>query len=205
MQVLVVTESCGGGDIHVTAVEYNPDIAAVYQDLYPNDTVIVGDAHQYLLDHYKEFDFIWVSPPCQSHSDIRRCGVHSGQCDALYPDMKLYQEIILLKHFAPKTSKWVVENVRPYYDPFIKPDIELHRHLFWANFTINKHDINDDRKHNDIQGGSTVYGISLKKYDIPNKRQILRNMVNPELGLYVFEQMLNKPILLQGGLFDLVS
>lgn len=181
-----------GGDIHITAVEYNPDIAAVYQDLYPNDTVIVGDAHQYLLDHYKEFDFIWVSPPCQSHSDIRRCGVHAGQYGALYPDMKLYQEIILLRYFAPKTSKWVVENVRPYYDPLIPPNIKLHRHLFWSNFTINDQQIHDDRKHNDIQGSSTVYGINLKKYAIQNKRQILRNMINPELGLYIFEQMQHK-------------
>jgi DNA (cytosine-5)-methyltransferase 1 len=33
----------------ITAVEYNPEIAKIYQDLYPNDTVIVWDAHQYLL------------------------------------------------------------------------------------------------------------------------------------------------------------
>jgi len=51
----------------VTAVEFNSDIAKIYQDLFPNDTVVVGDAHQYLLDHYKEFDFVWSSPPCQSH------------------------------------------------------------------------------------------------------------------------------------------
>src|SRR5207245_1157675 len=58
-------------NVEVTAVENDPEIAAVYQDLYPDDTVVVGDAHKYLLEHYKEFDFIWTSPPCQSHSDIR--------------------------------------------------------------------------------------------------------------------------------------
>ena len=52
----------------VTAVEFNPEIAKIYQDLFPNDKVIVGDAHQYLLEHYKEFDFIWASPPCPTHS-----------------------------------------------------------------------------------------------------------------------------------------
>lgn len=54
-----------GDDYEITAVEFDPEIARAYQDRYPNDTVIVGDAKQYLLDHYKEFDFIWASPPCQ--------------------------------------------------------------------------------------------------------------------------------------------
>lgn len=191
-----------GGDIEVTAVEYNPDIAAVYSDLYPNDTVVVGDAHKYLINNYKEFDFIWASPPCPTHSDIRRCGVHAGQYEALYPDMTLYQEIIFLQNFAPKQTRWVIENVVPYYDYLIKPSVVLHRHPFWSNFNIQFCEIKDDRKHCDIGGTSVVYGVCLDKYDIKNKRQILRNMVNPELGLYIFEQMINKPILLQGGLFD---
>jgi len=56
------------GDEHeITAVEHDPNIAKIYQDFFPNDKMIVGDAHQYLLDHYKEFDFIWSSPPCPSH------------------------------------------------------------------------------------------------------------------------------------------
>ena len=105
------------GDIEVTAVEYNPDIARAYQEFYPNDKVIVGDAHKYLLEHYKEYDFIWASPPCPTHSDIRRCGVHKGQYDALYPDMTLYQEIILLQHFSK--CYWCIENVKPYYEPLI--------------------------------------------------------------------------------------
>jgi len=54
-----------------------------------------------------------------------------------------------------------------------------------------------------ILGGSEVYGVSLAKYkDLSNKRQILRNMVNPDLGLYVFERMLEKKIPMQNSLFD---
>lgn len=64
-------------DIEVTAVEYDEAIAEAYKDRYPSDNVVVGDAKQYLLDHYKEFDFIWVSPPCQTHSAIRKCRVDS--------------------------------------------------------------------------------------------------------------------------------
>ena len=38
---------------NITAVEFNEDIANIYKDLYPNDKVIVADAHQYLLENYK--------------------------------------------------------------------------------------------------------------------------------------------------------
>src|SRR5690606_38846063 len=131
MKILNLYAGIGGnrklwGDEHeITAVEWDQETANVYQDYFPNDKVIVGDAHQYLLDHFKEFDFIWSSPPCPTHSDIRRCGVHSGQCEALYPDMGLYQEIILLQNFAPVDVKWLIENVRPYYDPLIPPTKKL--------------------------------------------------------------------------------
>ena len=55
-------------DVDVTAVEINPEIAKIYQDFFPMDNVIITDAHKYLLEHYKEFDFIWSSPPCPTHS-----------------------------------------------------------------------------------------------------------------------------------------
>ena len=48
----------------ITAVEYKPEIAKIYQDFFPNDKVIVEDAHQYLLEHFEEFDFIWSYQPC---------------------------------------------------------------------------------------------------------------------------------------------
>ena len=50
-------------DVEVTAVEWDEELARLYQERFPNDTVIVADAHQYLLDHYQKFDFIWSSPP----------------------------------------------------------------------------------------------------------------------------------------------
>lgn len=190
-----------GGKHHITAVEYNQDIANIYQDLYPNDTVIVGDAHEFLLNNYQNFDFIWASPPCPTHSDIRRCGVHSGQYEALYPDMTLYQEIILLQNFAPKNCKWVIENVIPYYDYLIKPSIILHRHPFWSNFKIPYYEVEDNRVHNDLNGSSEIYGVSLEKYKVKDKRKILRNMVNPEIGKYILDRAMNKEILIQNNLF----
>ena len=61
-------------DVEVTAVEWDEELARLYQERFPKDEVIVADAHQYLLDHYKEFDFIWSSPPCPSHSRARFWG-----------------------------------------------------------------------------------------------------------------------------------
>ena len=185
-------------DVDVTAVELNPQIAKIYQDFFPQDKVVVGDAHAYLLEHYKEYDFIWSSPPCPTHSDIRRCGVHKGQYQALYPDMTLYQEIILLKHFAPLKAKWVIENVKPYYDLVIT-GIERDRHIFWSNFFIGEKAGITERKHSDIVGSEPVYGFDINKYEVDNKRQIMRNLVNPYLGLHILnESKINRyPELLQ--------
>ena len=55
-------------DIEVTSVELDAELARLYQDRFPNDTVIIADAHEYLLKHFKEYDFIWSSPPCPTRS-----------------------------------------------------------------------------------------------------------------------------------------
>ncbi len=192
MKILNLYAGIGGNrklwkDAQVVAVENNPVIAKIYKDLFPEDEVIVGDAHEYLRNHYKEFDFIWSSPPCQSHSSFRHniCVRFRGT-EAIYPDMTLYQEILFLKHHA--TCKWVVENVKPYYEPLIKPDQVLQRHLFWSNFEIPKKEFEKDNiRTAQIPQLQEKYGFDLSKYKLPNKRQILRNCVEPELGKYVYE------------------
>jgi len=195
MKILNLYAGIGGnrklwGDDHdITAVEYNQQIADIYKDFFPNDKVIVADAHEYLLNHYKEFDFIWSSPPCPTHSDMRKVFVKAGRYDVKYPDMALYQQIILLKHYCK--SKWVIENVVPYYDYLIDPNVILHRHPFWCNFPIKANLFNDKRKHRQIKSNSVVYGVSLEKYKITGKYdkvKILRNMVNPEVGKYILNE-----------------
>lgn len=137
MKILNLYACLGGnrylwGDEHqITAVELDPELARMYQERFPNDTVIVADAHQYLLDHYKEFDFIWSSPPCPTHSKIQLSMQTTRKMK--YPDMKLYQEIIFLDTFFK--GKYVVENVIPYYDP-IMPAKKRGRHLYWTNFNL---------------------------------------------------------------------
>ena len=39
-------------ECEVTAIENNKEIAKIYLDFFPNDKVIVIDAHQFLLEHY---------------------------------------------------------------------------------------------------------------------------------------------------------
>ena len=120
-------------DLQVTAVELDPELARMYQERFPNDIVIVADAHQYLLDHYKEFSkgFVWSSPPCQSHS--RTNYFLNAKGVIRYPDMSLWQEIVFLNEFF--AGKFVVENVTPYYEDMFKP-IKIGRHYFWSNFRI---------------------------------------------------------------------
>ena len=172
MKVLNLYAGIGGNrklweDVEVTAVELDPDIAKIYQDYFPNDKVIVTDAHQYLLDHMDEFDFIWSSPPCPTHSRARYWGWHSEV--PVYPDMSLYQLIIFMQYHVK--GKWVVENVIPYYEPLIKPGSKIGRHYFWSNFTIG----NFEHKSSDIRALS---GTS-------KKDKLERNKTDPEIGLYI--------------------
>lgn len=175
------------GDCEVTAVESEQYIADAYQILYPNDTVVVTDAHQYLLDHYKEFDFIWSSPPCPSHS--RMNNALNTQDYIRYPDMSLYQEIIFLDKWFK--GNWVVENVVPYYKPLIMPVAELDRHLFWSNRHIGSKHIARTfsvvrAEHEEL---STGLGIDVSFMERKYRRKVLRNAVDPQLGLHVFNEV----------------
>lgn len=199
MKILNLYAGIGGnrklwGGHEITAVEINPDIAEIYKNLYPQDTVIIGDAHEYLQEHFNEFDFIWSSPPCQTHSSFRQniCVRYRGT-KAVYPDMKLYQEIIFLQ--ANAKCKWVVENVKPYYPPLITPNKELQRHLFWSNFEIREKIFEKDNiRKAQIPDLEKMYRFDLSKYKLSNKRQVLRNCVKPELGKYIFKEMIERDL-----------
>lgn len=177
-------------DVDVTAVEWDKDLAKLYQERFPNDKVIVADAHQYLLDHYKEFDFIWSSPPCPSHSRMRKTNTGEGERKkaASYPDMKLYQEIIFLQHFFK--GKWVVENVIPYYEPLI-PGRVIGRHLFWSNFTLTKPSTERKAKNFIYSKQSELekfHKIDLRTYKGEQRKdKIARNLVDYEVGKHIFD------------------
>jgi DNA (cytosine-5)-methyltransferase 1 len=180
------------GDDHVIiAVENDTEIAKIYKDLFPNDTVVVADAHQYLLEHYKEFDFIWSSPPYQSHSSFRQniC-VRYRWTPAVYPDMKLYEEILFLQYNFK--GKRIVENVKPYYEPLIKPWIVLQRHYFrWNVYVYKKEFEKDNIRTAQIPDLEKKYWYDLSWYKLKNKRQVLRNCVSPELWKYFLDNLTN--------------
>lgn len=179
----------------VTAVEMDAEIAKAYAERFPNDTVIVGDAHDYLLNNYMKFDFIWSSPPCPTHGQYRyNVGVIGKGFVAVFPDMKLYEEIIFLKHYFK--GDWVVENVKPYYEPLVKPIAILARHLFWGNFEIAAAEFATKhiRSKNKIEDYDNL-GFDISKTKISNKRQALRNCVDSELGLHVLNCAVGKNLI----------
>ena len=183
-------------DIDVTAVEWDEELAKLYQERFPNDTVIVADAHQYLLDHYQEFDFIWSSPPCPTHSKIRHQKAHYHQdTDINYPvvyaDLKLYQEIILLNHYFK--GKYVVENVSPYYSPLIEAK-KRGRHLYWTNFNLpndlrcRKSPVIGGKGYSEVDEFSKFHDYDFRKYKGKQSRvKIARNLVDYEAGKTILE------------------
>ena len=187
MKVLNLYSGIGGNrklweNVAVTAVELNEKIANIYKDFFPDDEVIIGDAHQYLIDHFEEYDFIWSSPPCPTHSRVRKATRHQNK--PVYPDMKLYEEILLLKHYFE--GKYCVENVISFYKPMINP-VEVANHYFWCNFFV-KPTSRVGRAHD---AGITVLQ-ERKQFDISSysgidKTKTLRNCVEPEVGKYIMD------------------
>jgi len=183
-----------GIEIEVTAVELDDELAKLYQERFPNDKVIVADAHQYLLDNFKNFDFIWSSPPCPSHSKVRVTQKSRENFNFIYPDMKLYEEIIFLDNFFD--GKYVVENVTPYYEPLIQAK-KRGRHLYWTNFNL-PNNINERKldgilcaMDNEIKTLCDFHDYDFRKYKGEQRLdKIARNLVDYEAGKTIFETYL---------------
>ena len=180
-------------DIEVTAVELDKECARLYKERFPNDKVIEADAHQYLLDHYKEYDFIWSSPPCPSHSRINISQYTRDNWQPKYPEMQLYQEVIFLDNFYK--GKYCIENVIPYYEPLI-PAKKRQRHLYWTNFNLpnilsNRKNPDLSRTKNLINALSKFHNYDFNKYKGKQpKNKIARNLVDYEAGKTIFQTML---------------
>ncbi len=177
-------------NVEVTAVEWDEELAKLYQERFPNDKVIVADAHQYLLDHYKEFDFIWSSPPCPTHSRARFA--RRNTTSAAYPDMKLYQEILFLEKWFK--GKYVVENVIPYYEPLI-PAKKRGRHLYWTNFNLpsnlkeRKSSIMESK--NEVEKWIEFHDYDFRQYKGKQSiKKVARNLVDYEAGKTILDTVM---------------
>ena len=183
-----------GIEIEVTAVELDPELARMYQERFSNDKVIVADAHQYLLDHYKEFDFIWTSPPCPTHSRVRMSQKNRDTFIDKYPDMKLYEEVILLEHNFK--GKYVVENVIPYYEPLIQAK-KRGRHLYWTNFNL-PNNVGERKLPGTLTNMIDEVGVLCKFHDYNFRKykgkqplnKVARNLVDYEVGRTILETAL---------------
>ena len=204
MKILNLYAGIGGnrklwGDEHeVTAVENNPEILSIYESFFPEDKTILGDAHQYLLNHFQEFDFIWSSPPCPTHSRVRKQlafrrnkdGEKYLQNKPVFPDMRLYQEIIFLQGYFK--GFWIVENVISYYEPLIKPQ-KIARHFFWSNFKIKPIEIKGATHQATIKEMQNHKGFDISQFKLKHRKDtILRNCVDSNLALHILNCALNK-------------
>ena len=174
-------------NIEVVAVELDEEAAKLYKERFPNDTVIVADAHQYLLDHYKEFDFIWSSPPCPSHSRARFA--RKNTTTPIYPDLKLYEEILFLQNYYE--GKYCVENVIPYYEPLILAQ-KRGRHLYWTNFKLPNN--LEERNHSimgsedEIKKWCDFHNYDFRKYKGTQPiMKMARNLVDYKAGRTILE------------------
>lgn len=200
MKILNLYSCLGGnrykwGDEHeITAVEWDEELAKLYKERFPNDIVIITDAHQYLLDHFKEFDFIWSSPPCPSHSRVRISQKNREEFVFKYPDLKLYEEVIFLDNFY--NGKYVVENVIPYYEPLI-PAKKRGRHLYWTNFMLPSN-INERKLDGILTNMIDEVGVLSKFHDYDFRKykgnqptnKIARNLVDYEAGKTILDTAL---------------
>lgn len=171
-----------GDEYDITAIEINSDIASEYKYRFPNDVVIKTDSHEYLLHNYKEFDFIWSSPPCPSHSKLSY-----SQKEKRYAEMSLYQQIILLKNWFK--GLYVIENVVPYYEYLINPNIIIGRHPYWSNFKIEPLNV----KNIDVSRSTKEELSEYLEMPIPRIKGalLLRNSVEPKVGKHIFDCAMN--------------
>lgn len=196
-------------NLEITAVELDPEAARLYKERFPKDQVIIEDAHQYLLDHYKEFDFIWSSPPCPSHSRVRFSQKSRESFIPVYPDLKLYEEVLFLENYFE--GKYCIENVIPYYEPLI-PAQKRGRHLYWTNFIL-PNNVNERNGSGIISKAKNEVDVLCKFHDYDFKLykgeqridKMARNLVDYEVGKTILETALNiyrKTNVNQTSIFD---
>lgn len=172
----------------VTAVEYDERVAAEYARRYPDDVVLVEDAHAVVMERAAEFDAVWTSPPCPTHSRLalnvaKRKGIEPT------PDPRLWEEI---KHLSANAARYVVENVHTYYVPPIAPDVVTARHYYWTSNApmfltpANVLPVSGRMVGLTADAIAESYGLPLlPPGSVADRRKAMRNAVLPHEGLEI--------------------
>jgi hypothetical protein len=172
-----------GGNRHLWPAR----VAAEYARRYPRDTVLVEDAHAFVLERSREFDAVWTSPPCPTHSKLART-VAARYNRPLEPDPRLWAEIA---HLRDEGGRYVVENVHVYYEPPVAPDVVTQRHWYWVNATPlyltppvgTKGILKPDRAAGEY---AAVYGLPpIANGVLRDGRKAMKNAVVPLEGLEI--------------------
>lgn len=192
----------------ITSVEFNPVVVKIYRKRFPLDRILVQDVFDFLRDknnNLNDYDFIWASPPCQSHSQMQKF----NPSKITRPPIPDLTAVYGLKFWLQQnySNFYVIENVQPYYKVPIKPTVKLGRHLFWSNFSILPkifpHKFLGTNKHGKIGGVMREdYNHQIEKMmliDIKKElaesfkgkklRTVVRNCVDPKIGKYILRQV----------------
>lgn len=179
-----------GIDFEYHAVDINPRILLAHKIINPYSLTIKRDAYSFTDEELKKYDFIWASPPCETHSIAILWKKEK-------PDMRLYELISKLYNLG---KPFIVENVKPYYNPPIKPTSKVCRHRLWSNLKITPinlrlqsfHRVKDDVK--TLIRYHELNDVSKKILKIMGNvrkaRDALRDMVHWRIAYKIAEQVI---------------
>ena len=160
------------------AVDIDEAILVIHKRLNPKSITIQRDAYTFSKETLRTYDFIWASPPCHTHS--RGLWFRKRYLN-VEPDYRLYDLIRLLRSVG---KPFIVENVIPRYEPPIKYDIVIGRHVFWTNLYLRKvpfRRVQKDWGYMKISDWLEFHDLPKDLFDgvrVKNKLKVLRNTMD---------------------------
>ncbi len=187
------------------AVDIDFKILLTHKILNPKSITIKKDAYSLRDEELKEYDFIWASPPCETHSHLNFYNWNNPK-KFKPPDMRLYK---LIKRLHILNIPFIVENVKPYYKPPIKPCTKIGRHILWSNISLKPFKVNlpnnftnvkdDVKRLADYHELDITIAHKIKKIlGISKTKAVLRDMVHWRIAYKIAEQVI--PQILKGKL-----